>query len=230
MESIRQLFQNLRGWGQVSGKAVWQPSVSELSIIWDVIHQKYQSEANLLLFSVQPMGGAPASETVMNSSCAAKKSVPHWLTSGQLISCPLCWLNCKWVQCTDFFVLVVSTVFLSFLCISAVCVSPGLICCFFLSGRISVKPGIHFMNMKEKNITGCHTNTLTVNTHIIIHITHCTNTLTVSRNSVPQTFLFPNLKIRLKFPLHAVWVHMLISSVRNLLLEGNLWPLLTLTL
>ena len=44
MESVRQLLQDLRGRGQVSGQALRQPSVSELSSICDVTHQTHQSE------------------------------------------------------------------------------------------------------------------------------------------------------------------------------------------
>lgn len=53
---------------------------------WDVNHRWWQQgsrDINLLLFSVQPMEDAPASETVTSSSCATEKSVPHCLTSGQ---------------------------------------------------------------------------------------------------------------------------------------------------
>lgn len=89
-----------------------------------------------------------------------------------------------------------------------VCVTTGWLLqvdlCMFLSGKNSVKAGIHFMNTMEENITGCRTNTPTVITHIYdytqttciyIHA-YCGTHATLTTNDHAHSFHFKNLKIR----------------------------------
>lgn len=142
---------------------------------WAVNHHWWYQRSwdiNLLLFSVQPMEDAPASETVTSSSCVTEKSVPHCLISGQ----QFCWWLCRvctsvGVNLIDCYIKMSCLAYPVSCCITKQAVAMlvcffGMTCVFSLLGRISVKSGIHLMNTKEKSITGCHTNILTVSTRI----------------------------------------------------------------
>lgn len=141
---------------------------------WAVSHRWWYERSrdiNLSLFSVQPMEDAPASETVMSSSCVTEKSVPRCLISGDYAAFAHHLeqiLNTSWLLYKNVLSCLAYPVSC---CITKLTVAMlecffGMTCLFSLLGRISVKSGIHFMNMREKSITGCHTNILTVSTHI----------------------------------------------------------------
>lgn len=173
MELVWQLLQDLWGWNQVSDQTLRQSSVSHLSIICDVTHQTHQSEALTCCCSQSSQRGSHLLWKQLWVPVVQPRGVSS--TDRLQVSVLLDYTNrlqLSWVLLIHF--RSVFKVLLGSIDWLHLRVPPGSsvfmfsctqLVCLWVSGRISVKSGIHFLNMKEQNITGCHTNTLTVSTH-----------------------------------------------------------------